>query len=42
MALLPPESRVKRTPTEEELALTLPNGYKGDVNVEVERRPGAD
>ena len=42
MALLPPESRVKRTPTPEELAMTLPRGYKGDVQAEVERRPGTD
>jgi len=42
MALLPPESRVKRTPTDEELALTLPRGYKGDVKAETKRRPGAD
>jgi len=42
MALLPPESRIKRTPTEQELALTLPKGYKGNVDGEVERRPGAD
>jgi putative phosphoserine phosphatase/1-acylglycerol-3-phosphate O-acyltransferase len=42
MALLPPESRVKRTPTDEELALTLPRGYKGDVRAEVKRRPGTD
>jgi len=41
-ALLPPESRVKRTPTAEELAHTLPRGYKGDVAAEVTRRPGKD
>ena len=42
MALLPPESRIKRTPTPEELARTLPRGYKGDVQAEVKRRPGTD
>jgi putative phosphoserine phosphatase/1-acylglycerol-3-phosphate O-acyltransferase len=42
MALLPAESRVKRTPTDEELALSFPRGYKGDVGAEVKRRPGAD
>jgi len=42
MALLPPESRVKHTPTAEELAMTLPRGYKGDVEAEVARRPGTD
>lgn len=42
MALLPPESRVRRTPTAEELALTLPPGYKGDPARETGRRPGSD
>jgi putative phosphoserine phosphatase/1-acylglycerol-3-phosphate O-acyltransferase len=42
MALLPPESRIQRTPTPEELARTLPRGYKGDVQAEVKRRPGTD
>jgi putative phosphoserine phosphatase/1-acylglycerol-3-phosphate O-acyltransferase len=42
MDLLPPESRVKREPTAEELASALPHGYKGDVDAEVKRRPGAD
>ncbi|HEY4608138.1 MAG TPA: HAD-IB family hydrolase [Ilumatobacteraceae bacterium] len=42
MALLPPESRVKRAPTDEELALSLPRGYKGDVTAEMKRRPGVD
>ncbi len=41
-ALLPPESRVHRTPTEEELALTYPPGYRGDPTAESERRPGTD
>jgi putative phosphoserine phosphatase/1-acylglycerol-3-phosphate O-acyltransferase len=42
MDLLPPESRVKREPSEEELAAALPRGYKGDVDAEVRRRPGTD
>ena len=42
MALLPSESRVQRTPTPEELALTYPPGYKGDPQSETERRPGTD
>ncbi|HRE00858.1 MAG TPA: lysophospholipid acyltransferase family protein, partial [Ilumatobacteraceae bacterium] len=41
-ALLPPEGRVKRTPTAEELAATLPPGYKGDPTAESKRRPGTD
>ncbi len=41
-ALLPPEARRKRTPTEAELALTYPPGYRGDPDREVERRPGTD
>ena len=41
-ALLPPESRVRRTPTAEELALTYPPGYRGDPSAETERRPGTD
>jgi len=41
-ALLPPESRVRRTPTAEELVLTYPPGYKGDPAAEVDRRPGTD
>jgi putative phosphoserine phosphatase/1-acylglycerol-3-phosphate O-acyltransferase len=39
---LPPEANVARTPTEEELRLTYPPGYKGDPDLEVERRPGKD
>jgi hypothetical protein len=39
-ALLPPEARRKRTPTEAELALTYPPGYRGDPDREDERRPG--
>ena len=42
MKLLPPEARVKRDPTPEELALTYPPGYKGDPDKETERRPGTD
>ena len=42
MDLLPPESRVKREPTVEEIAAALPHGYKGDVNAESKRRPGVD
>lgn len=41
-ALLPPEARVKRTPTPEELALTYPPGYHGDPDAERDRRPGTD
>ena len=41
-ALLPPESRVRHEPTAEELAATLPPGYKGDPDAEVKRRPGTD
>ncbi len=42
MDLLPPESRVAHEPTDEELALTLPAGYKGDHDAEAKRRPGKD
>ena len=42
MNLLPPESRLKHDPTEEELAAALPRGYKGDVDAEPRRRPGID
>jgi putative phosphoserine phosphatase/1-acylglycerol-3-phosphate O-acyltransferase len=45
MDLLPPESRVKREPTEAELRSALPSGYKGDINAteaELRRRPGTD
>ena len=41
-ALLPSESRVHRTPTEDELALTYPPGYRGDPSAEADRRPGTD
>ena len=40
--LLPEEARQRRTPTEEDLRLTYPPGYKGDPNKETERRPGRD
>ena len=40
--LLPPEARVEREPTPEELALTYPPGYKGDPSGETKRRPGTD
>jgi putative phosphoserine phosphatase/1-acylglycerol-3-phosphate O-acyltransferase len=42
MDLLPPESRVKRTPTAEELAASLPPGYQGKAAAETARRPGTD
>jgi len=40
--LLPPEAKVQRTPTAEELARTYPPGYEGDPDAELERRPGTD
>lgn len=40
--LLPPEARIRREPTPEELARTFPPGYKGDPSREHERRPGTD
>ena len=42
MDLLPPESRVKRQPTAEELASALPRGYTGERTDESNRRPGTD
>jgi putative phosphoserine phosphatase/1-acylglycerol-3-phosphate O-acyltransferase len=42
MALLPPESRVKRTPTPEEIRLALPPGFEADRDNEDRRRPGTD
>jgi putative phosphoserine phosphatase/1-acylglycerol-3-phosphate O-acyltransferase len=39
---LPPEAKRKHTPSDEELALTYPAGYKGDPDAEIERRPGTD
>ncbi|MCP3912681.1 MAG: HAD-IB family hydrolase [Actinomycetia bacterium] len=41
-ALLPPEAHVRREPTPEELAATLPPGHGGDAANESERRPGSD
>jgi putative phosphoserine phosphatase/1-acylglycerol-3-phosphate O-acyltransferase len=40
--LLPPEAKVHREPTPEELARTLPAGYHGDPDAETGRRPGQD
>jgi putative phosphoserine phosphatase/1-acylglycerol-3-phosphate O-acyltransferase len=40
--LLPPEARVSRTPTPDELAATYPRGYRGDPVTERARRPGTD
>ena len=40
--LLPEEARIHREPTPEELARSLPAGYRGDPDAEVERRPGTD
>jgi putative phosphoserine phosphatase / 1-acylglycerol-3-phosphate O-acyltransferase len=40
--LLPPAAKIKRDPTAEELARSLPHGYKGDPGAEAERRPGTD
>ena len=42
MDLLPPESRKRHVPTEEELARTYPPGYSGDPEKEIDRRPGTD
>ncbi len=42
VAQLPPEARVRRAPSEAELAATFPPGYKGDVTMEASRRPGTD
>ena len=42
MDLLPPESRIRHVPTDEELAAALPRGYTGDVDAEPRRRPGTD
>jgi putative phosphoserine phosphatase/1-acylglycerol-3-phosphate O-acyltransferase len=41
-ALLPPEARERREPTEAELRAALPSNYKGDLNAEDTRRPGRD
>lgn len=40
--LLPPEAKIRRTPTPEELVLTYPPGYHGDPAHELDRRPGTD
>jgi putative phosphoserine phosphatase/1-acylglycerol-3-phosphate O-acyltransferase len=40
--LLPPAARVRREPTADELARTLPAGHHGDDDGEHDRRPGAD
>ncbi len=40
--LLPAEARVRHEPTPEELARTLPAGYRGDPDAELDRRPGVD
>ena len=42
MDLLPPESRERRQPTAEEIAIASPGGYKGDQRKETVRRPGSD
>jgi putative phosphoserine phosphatase / 1-acylglycerol-3-phosphate O-acyltransferase len=42
MDLLPPESKVKRTPTDEEIALASPPGWSADTAHERSRRPGTD
>jgi putative phosphoserine phosphatase/1-acylglycerol-3-phosphate O-acyltransferase len=41
-ALLPPEAHMPHEPTEEELRRTLPPGYRGDPEAELDRRPGGD
>lgn len=40
--LLPAEARIQREPTPDELTRSLPAGYKGDPDGEVDRRPGSD
>lgn len=40
--LLPPEAKVRREPTPEELARTLPAGFKGDPDAAEQHRPGKD
>jgi putative phosphoserine phosphatase/1-acylglycerol-3-phosphate O-acyltransferase len=40
--LLPPEARIEREPTPDELARTLPAGHQGDGGGEDDRRPGTD
>jgi putative phosphoserine phosphatase/1-acylglycerol-3-phosphate O-acyltransferase len=41
-ALLPPEAREYREPTEDELRRSYPSNYKGDPDSEEDRRPGLD
>jgi putative phosphoserine phosphatase/1-acylglycerol-3-phosphate O-acyltransferase len=41
-ALLPPEGREFREPTEDELRRTFPSNYTGDPTAEDDRRPGFD
>ena len=41
-ALLPPEGREHREPTEEELRRSFPSNYRGDPDAEDDRRPGFD
>jgi putative phosphoserine phosphatase/1-acylglycerol-3-phosphate O-acyltransferase len=41
-AQLPVEAKVRREPTQEELARTYPPGYRGDPAREATRRPGRD
>ncbi len=41
-ALLPEQARQEHEPSKEELALTYPPGYNGDVSQEHDRRPGTD
>lgn len=41
-ALLPPEGRVYREPSEEELRRSYPSNYRGDPDSEEDRRPGLD
>jgi putative phosphoserine phosphatase/1-acylglycerol-3-phosphate O-acyltransferase len=40
--LLPPEAKRRREPTAEELARTLPPGFKGDAAADQQHRPGTD
>ena len=42
MDLLPPRPTSATSPTPEELARTLPSGYKQDPEKEPSRRPGTD
>jgi putative phosphoserine phosphatase/1-acylglycerol-3-phosphate O-acyltransferase len=39
---MPLEGRLRREPTEEELRLSYPPGYRGDPESEADRRPGTD